>query len=150
MYVIYIAASSNTMTKETAWGASLNFEKPHVEFRKNSTTPRALVEALYWSFDQMMREGIEKPYGGLLIISNAKYIIDIINSEELKTWAENSWKKKDGTPVKNGDLISRLIPYLKVFEEHHIVPTAEYPSTPEEEKNLEYLSKLCKSRRQQG
>lgn len=40
-------------------------------------------------------------------------LLDVINKGMMDAWAANNWKKKDGTPVKNADVLSQVHSHLQ-------------------------------------
>lgn len=50
------------------------------------------------------------------IYCDSKYICDAINQGWLKYWANNDWKKKDKTPVKNTDLWMDIYSSLQAID----------------------------------
>ena len=47
------------------------------------------------------------------VYTDSSYVADIFNKDWIKKWVENKWKTAYGNPVKNTDLIIRLLLAMK-------------------------------------
>ena len=82
---------------------------------KPITTSRTELYAVYKALEMYIKtnwnilnsEPILKPRKKMFIYSDSKYTVDVVQTW-MDTWKRNGWKKRNGEPVENLDLIKAI------------------------------------------
>ena len=144
---LYLAASSDTKTKISAYAYKLsNYEIVSAK-HDSSTTPRELLIGLKNMLTYIVQYSISESEKEFTLFTNNEFVINMINEDKLIEWRNSSWMKSNGEEVANKDVLNALHQFIMFFKEKHITLYATKPVTSEEINILNSVSKAALARR---
>jgi len=92
-------------------GELSNVSRPFIH--KPLTNPRAELYAILKTLRNLIKNNIE--INKVIIYTDSKYSIKSL-TVWYKSWEENNWKKSQGKPVMNQDIIRPIIKIIKKYD----------------------------------
>ena len=147
---IYIAASSDTNTKFSAYAYKVHAYTIMSESHNLSTTPKELLLALKHGLTDYIKEELYRRDSEIYIITNNEYIINMINEDKIPKWKRSSWLKDNGEEVANKDVLMGIYQCLMFLKEQKAVLFATKPQSAREIENFNAVAKASLAKRKES
>jgi ribonuclease HI len=84
----------------------------------NSAELSALLAAYRIAYDLYCKVNLSDEPKTLCIIADSKYTLDCA-TQWIHNWQKNGWRKRDGTPIANLELVQGIYEYQKLLKQQH-------------------------------
>jgi len=123
-YLLKVKKTEKDVLVEPALYVDASYAMPGIS-TNNTAELTALLVAYRTAYDLYCKHDLLDEPKTFCIIADSKYTISCA-TEWLHNWHKNGWKKRDGSPVANVELIQGIFEYQKLLKQQHNVVSIEY------------------------
>lgn len=151
-YTVYIAASGVPQERKAAHAihaTGVHDSEFKLDFEKDSTVHREILKATRTVVKYFLahRSEISHEKATLRLVTNTGYLLDMWNKNQVEEWETLSWRKKNGDPLSNVDLIKELYTAVQSLGDTGIRTVFTKPQTDKEKLVLKATLKTAEYHR---